>query len=209
MSEVELDVLDLKDLVLTNNSFGPSDVGEIQSAIAENYGHFGELRDAVGEMEAEEALPPASTTKMGVCLFLLGRFKDALQTLQNADGSALALFYQALLPGGDQNVWSPQMLNQARQVRTGDLKDPLFHKLVSRGLGIVIAGDETRNYRGFGHTNSALAFGHNGAGGQLAWVDPASGISLGYCTSGHDRNGIRQGRRGVAIGSLAASCLAG
>jgi CubicO group peptidase (beta-lactamase class C family) len=125
------------------------------------------------------------------------------------NAAEMALFYQALLTGGDQNVWSRQTLDQARQVRTGDLRDPLFGKLVSRGLGIVIAGDETRNYRGFGHTNSAQAFGHGGAGGQLAWVDPASGISLGYCTSGHDRNGIRQGRRGVAIGSLAASCLAG
>jgi CubicO group peptidase (beta-lactamase class C family) len=85
----------------------------------------------------------------------------------------------------------------------------LFGKLVSRGLGIVIAGDATRNYRGFGHTNSAESFGHNGAGGQLAWVDPATGISLVYLTSAHDRNSVRQGRRGVAIGSLAASCLLG
>ncbi|MCZ6855805.1 MAG: hypothetical protein O7G86_17975, partial [Gammaproteobacteria bacterium] len=62
--------------------------------------------------------------------------------------------------------------------------------------------------RGFGKTNSADTFGHNGAGGQLAWADPAPGISLGYCTSGHDRNTLRQGRRGVAISSYAAVCLA-
>jgi DNA-directed RNA polymerase subunit alpha len=95
MSEVELDILDLKEVVLTNNSFGPSDVGEIQAAIAENYGHFGELRDAVNELEDNESLSPAGKTKMGVCQFLLGRFADALRTLQNADGSAMALFYQA------------------------------------------------------------------------------------------------------------------
>ena len=95
MSEVELDVIDLKDTVLSNNSFGPADVGAIRIAIAENYGHFGELRDAVAEMEADMSLSPAGKTKMGVCQFLLGKFKDALETLQNADGSALALFYQA------------------------------------------------------------------------------------------------------------------
>jgi len=95
MSEVELDILDLKEVVLTNNSFGPSDVGEIQAAIAENYGHFGELRDAVSELEAGESISPSGKTKMGVCQFLLGRFSDALETLQNADGSAMALFYQA------------------------------------------------------------------------------------------------------------------
>lgn len=95
MSEVELDVLDLKDVVLSNNSFGPNDVVTIRDAVRENYGHFAELRDAVNEMEDDDSLSPAGRTKMGVCQFLLGRFKDALETLQNADGSAMAIFYQA------------------------------------------------------------------------------------------------------------------
>jgi DNA-directed RNA polymerase subunit alpha len=95
MSEVELEVIDLKEVVLSNNSFGPSDVGSIRSAVSENYGHFGELRDAVNEMEADDLLSPAGKTKMGVCQFLLGKFSDALTTLQTADGSAMALFYQA------------------------------------------------------------------------------------------------------------------
>ncbi|TNF79061.1 MAG: class A beta-lactamase-related serine hydrolase [Gammaproteobacteria bacterium] len=122
------------------------------------------------------------------------------------NAAELALYYQALLSGGGngQQIWSAQTLADARRVRTGDMTDPLFGKPVSRGLGIVIAGDETRNYRGFGHTNSPLAFGHNGAGGQLAWVDPASGISLAYLTSAHDRNEVRQGRRGVSISNRAA-----
>ncbi len=126
------------------------------------------------------------------------------------NAATLALYYQALLSGGGngQQIWSAQMLEEARRVRTGELTDPVFGKPVSRGLGIVIAGDETRNYRGFGHTNSPLAFGHNGAGGQLAWVDPASGISLAYLTSAHDRNEIRQGRRGVSISNRAADLSA-
>ena len=94
MSEVELDVLDLKEVVLANNSFGPSDVTAIRKAVSENYGHFGELRDAVSEMEEDESLSPAGRSKMGVCQFLLGRFGDAIATLQNADGSAMAFFYQ-------------------------------------------------------------------------------------------------------------------
>jgi DNA-directed RNA polymerase subunit alpha len=95
MSEVELDILDLKEAILSNNAFGPADVGAIRHAIAENYGHFGELRDAVGEMESDPAISPAGKTKMGVCQFLLGKFKDSHQTLGSADGSALALFFQA------------------------------------------------------------------------------------------------------------------
>ena len=122
----------------------------------------------------------------------------------------LALFYQALLDGGralaGSELWSPATLAQARRVRTGELLDPVFGKRVHRGLGIVIAGDADRTFRGFGHTNSELAFGHNGAGGQLAWADPVTGLSLGYCTNGHDRNVVRQARRGVGIASRAAAC---
>lgn len=122
----------------------------------------------------------------------------------------LAMFYQALLHGGLNGVelWTPQTMQQVRQVHSGELKDPIFRKLANRGLGIIIAGDDDRSFRGFGKTNSPDTFGHNGAGGQLAWVDPASGLSLGYVTSGHDRNPIRQGSRGVAISSIAASVLA-
>ena len=121
---------------------------------------------------------------------------------------SLALFYQSLLTGSlaGQRVWQDQTLQQARTIRTGEFTDPVFGKLANRGLGLIIAGDETRSYRGFGRTNSPLSFGHNGAGGQLAWVDPETGISLCYLTSGHDRNGIREARRGVAISSLAAVC---
>ncbi len=125
-----------------------------------------------------------------------------------ANAADLALFYQALLHGGLDGVelWSQQTRESVRQVRSGDLTDMMFKKLANRGLGIIISGDDSRGFRGFGKTNSPETFGHNGAGGQLAWVDPATGISLAYLTSGHDRNAVRQGRRGVAIGSLAAEC---
>ena len=122
----------------------------------------------------------------------------------------LALFYQGLLDGGrsvgGREVWKPETLAMGREVRTGALRDPLFGKPVHRALGVVVSGDQERTYRGFGHTNSELAFGHGGAGGQIAWADPATGISIGYCTDGHDRNTVRQGRRGVGISSRAASC---
>lgn len=125
-----------------------------------------------------------------------------------ANAADLALFYQALLHGGleGNELWSEQTRTSVREVRSGDLRDPMFGHLANRALGIIISGDETRNFRGFGTTNSPSAFGHNGAGGQLCWVDPESGLSLAYLTSGHDRNNVRQGRRGVAISSIAAEC---
>ncbi len=125
-----------------------------------------------------------------------------------ANAADLALFYQALLHGGLDGVeiWDQDTLLDARRIRSGDLTDMMFNKAANRGLGIIISGDEGRSFRGFGKTNSPEAFGHNGAGGQLAWVDPATGISLAYLTPGHDRNNVRQARRGVAISSLAAVC---
>jgi CubicO group peptidase (beta-lactamase class C family) len=120
----------------------------------------------------------------------------------------LALFYQALINGGralgGAQVWREQTIGEALKVRN-HFPD-LMGTPVNRALGVVVAGDEKRNARGFGHTNSPLAFGHAGAGGQLAWGDPTTGISLGYCTNGHDRNAIQQARRGIGISSRAAVC---
>ncbi|HVC45059.1 MAG TPA: serine hydrolase domain-containing protein, partial [Candidatus Binataceae bacterium] len=125
----------------------------------------------------------------------------------------LALFYQGLLHNpavaGGRPIWRAETLREARRVRSGDYFDPIFKYKCNRALGVVVAGDDGfANYRGFGRTNSPIAFGHGGAGGQIGWGDPVTGISLGYCTNGFDRNEIRQGRRGVAISSLAAVCTA-
>jgi CubicO group peptidase (beta-lactamase class C family) len=124
----------------------------------------------------------------------------------------LAMFYQALLADGcaanGTPVWQAETVHMAREIRSGDLSDPIFGKRANRGLGVIIAGDADRVYRGFGRTGSAQMFGHNGAGGQIAWGDPQSGISLGYCTNGIDRHPVRQARRCVAISSLAAELLA-
>lgn len=122
----------------------------------------------------------------------------------------LALFYQGLLSGGrtadGAPIWRPETIAMAREIRNPELTDIVFGKRANRGLGLMISGDADRTYRGFGHTNSELAFGHGGAGGQIGWADPATGISIGYCTNGFDRNVIREARRGVGISSRAAAC---
>ncbi len=128
-----------------------------------------------------------------------------------ASAAELALFYQALMHGGSiggRRVWQEKTLAMATEVRSGNLRDPLSGKRVNRALGVVVAGDADRNFRGFGHENSPLAFGHGGAGGQIAWGDPTTGISIGYCTNGFDRNPLRQGRRTVSISNRAARAVA-
>lgn len=130
------------------------------------------------------------------------------------NASSLALFYQALLHDGDMSdyqathprIWQTDTVSMGLQMRTGDKVDPLYGKPANRGLGLEMSGDKSRTYRGFGQTNSSDAFGHSGAGGQIAWADPATGLSFVYLTSGHDRNSIRKARRSVSLSNLAAVC---
>jgi CubicO group peptidase (beta-lactamase class C family) len=81
----------------------------------------------------------------------------------------------------------------------------------NRTLGLVLAGDDGMSSRrhNLGKTVSPRAFGHGGAGGQIAWADPETGISFCYLTNGLDANVLREGRRGVALSSRAAMLGAG
>ena len=117
----------------------------------------------------------------------------------------LALFYQGLLHNS-AGVWDDDILVDGTGNVRSHLPDPMGVP-ANRSLGLILAGDDgLANVRGLGRTVSPRAFGHNGAGGQLAWADPDTGLSLGYVTNGYDRHEIRQPRRGTAISSLAAIC---
>lgn len=117
----------------------------------------------------------------------------------------LALFYQALLHN-QAGIWEPELLRDVTSRVRNRLPDPAGVP-ANRSLGLILAGDDGQsNIRGLGRTVSSGAFGHAGAGGQLAWADPATGLSLGYVTNGYDLHEVRQPRRGTSISSLAAVC---
>jgi CubicO group peptidase (beta-lactamase class C family) len=135
-----------------------------------------------------------------------------------ASAATMALFYQPLVNGGatanGTRVLKPETIEFATKVRakphhidqTLQLFDPKMIVNTNRALAVVVAGDDGYNFaRGFGRTCSARAFGHGGAGGQVAWGDPETGISVGYATNGF-LDAIGSGRRVTAIGSLAANC---
>jgi CubicO group peptidase (beta-lactamase class C family) len=115
----------------------------------------------------------------------------------------VARFYQALLHG-DPDVWPADLLQDVTTNVRNRLPDPAGTP-ANRTLGLLVAGDDGyANVRGFGRTASPATFGHNGAGGQIAWADPATGLSFAFVTNGYDRHEVRQPRRTTSLGSLAA-----
>ena len=121
--------------------------------------------------------------------------------------SDLALYYQALLhnPG---EIWKPDVLADVTGVVRNRLPERNTGVPANRSLGLWLAGDDGFSHvRGFGRTVSAAAFGHSGAGGQLAWADPATGLSFGYCTNGLDQHVVREAKRCTAIASVAGVCV--
>lgn len=181
---------DVNDLVLTGVSPTPE---EIEAVI----GYKVDLAELVGEVtdEALVAFNRPEVRSIGV--------PGAGGVATAAD---LALYYQGVLhdPLG---LWPPEHLRWASEVRA-DFPDPLRGNPAHRSLGLMVAGDPPdAQLRGFGHGVSPRTFGHGGAAGQIAWVDPDSGLSFGYLTNGRDRNIIREAKRTIGLSSRAAACL--
>lgn len=135
-----------------------------------------------------------------------------------ASAATMALFYQPLINGGETASGTRIMKRESIEFGTKVRSKPHHIDMtlkyfmpdvdvnVNRALAVVVAGDDGYAFaRGFGRTCSPRAFGHGGAGGQIAWGDPETGISVGYATNGFC-DAVASGRRVTAIGSLAANC---
>jgi CubicO group peptidase (beta-lactamase class C family) len=122
----------------------------------------------------------------------------------------MAMFYQRLLDDRD-GVFDPAVLADATGVvRTGEMVDAVRGAIALRTRGLMLAGDDGAGpRRGFGRKQSPRAFGHDGAGGMVAWADPATGLSFAYVTNGLDANPIRMSRRSVALSDRAAAFASG
>lgn len=86
---------DLKQVVLSNDTFGPREVRQMQDAIAHDFSQYAVLRDAVSELQGREDHTPASRVRLGVSQYLLGRYFRTIETLSQADGGAIAHYYLA------------------------------------------------------------------------------------------------------------------
>jgi len=81
---VEAASLDLRQTVVSNSTFGPNEIRQIAAALSADYSNFRTLRDAVIELEQQPSRSPAASARLGVCQYLLGRYRDAVTTLTSA-----------------------------------------------------------------------------------------------------------------------------
>ncbi len=124
-----------------------------------------------------------------------------------ATAAEVAMFYQALLHN-PENLWAPGILADATSTIRAAHQDPFGGYPANRSLGLIIQGnDGMGDRRGMGSQyTSGASFGHHGAGGQVAWADPESGISFCFLTDSLDANAARVAQRGPLLSDLAALC---
>lgn len=124
----------------------------------------------------------------------------------------LALLYQAVLTSP---LWRREVIVDALRVRTtlpvegergGTRSVP-----GNVALFVVVAGDDGLSRAFLPTTGSAELFGHGGAPAQLAFADPATGLSFAFLTNGYPPSGYDQSRTGqnriTNIGNLAAALV--
>lgn len=86
--------IELKDVLLSNSSFGPNEISFISDRISNDYTQFPVLREVTQQLESQQDRSPATNVRLGICKYLQGDYAAAISTLENADGGALAYFYQ-------------------------------------------------------------------------------------------------------------------
>jgi CubicO group peptidase (beta-lactamase class C family) len=191
----------------------PAGIGPVLGPTAPHCAHLSVVGEAATPDELEAALGVRELPVTEVTTELLMSFDDPEVHDAGVPGAGgvmraadLALFYQAVLhnPGG---MWQPDVLHDVTTNVRNRLPERHTGVPANRTLGLLQAGDDgMSNLRGMGRTCSPATIGHNGAKGQIAWGDPATGLSFGYCTNGLDEHLVREARRTTALASLAAVC---
>jgi hypothetical protein len=121
--------------------------------------------------------------------------------------SDVAATYQTFLqnPG---DLWPSHLLAQATSEVINTFLDDYAGVGANRSVGFTIAGASADAiHRGFGRRNSEEAFGHGGAGGQIAWADPATGLSFASVSNGLMMDAHRIEEFECEMSDLAIACV--
>jgi CubicO group peptidase (beta-lactamase class C family) len=120
----------------------------------------------------------------------------------------VALYYQGLLRNPD-DLWHPDVLADGTGVIRNTFPDvPKWGMPANRSRGVVVRGDHDLAHwmMHFGPGTSPRTFGHDGAGGQIAWADPETQLSFCFLTNGMTQNAVDEATRCQDFARLAAAC---
>ncbi|WP_436795857.1 serine hydrolase domain-containing protein [Actinospongicola halichondriae] len=125
-----------------------------------------------------------------------------------ASAADVAMLYQGVLinPGG---LWDEGVVADGTGAVRVTADDPLRAASANRTRGFMVAGtDGMAPRRGLPVDAGPRTFGHDGAGGQVAWADPDTGMSVAFLPAGIDPDIVRLTRRSVSVSTRAMRCLA-
>ena len=192
----------------------PLGISTVQVGVPED--QQGDIAD-VAVVRSSGDLPPERETsaffaETGAELLL--RFNDPAVRAIGVPGAGgvgtaadLARYFQALLHNA-AGLWDAEVLRDATSVIRNTLPDPPTNVPANRTLGLKVAGDDGKAlFREFGRTTGPRAFICSGAGGQVAWADPDTGLSFCFLTNGIDVDVVASFTRSTDLSTLAGNCV--
>ena len=124
-----------------------------------------------------------------------------------ATAADLAMLYQGVLRNTN-GTWTAEVLDDATSVVRVTAEDALRLAPANRTRAFMVAGDDGHApRRGLPVEAGPRTFGHDGAGGQVAWADPDTGMSVAYLPAGLDPDIMRLTRRSVSVSTRAMRAL--
>ncbi len=193
--------VDLKEIVLSNSTFGPNEIEQLTRAISEDSSRLAVLRDSVGELEVSEEQTPATAVRLGVCYYLLGRYGAA-------DRDACAMPTAVPWP---VSTWAGRY-SRAMRMRRRSRATTRRAAPATTATSVRWPSAEAQRYLGdaaggAGHAGQPVRCG--GADGRVplpAWRDGGragrqSERGGGVCTSGPWRVDATSSRRPVRLGA--------
>ena len=169
---------------------------------------------ALGVPEADQAdiVPVAADDVAGAVL--LRRFNEPAVLALGVPGAGgvgsaadMARYFQQMLRNS-AGLWDDAVLRDATSRVRHALIDPFTNIPANRSLGLMIAGDDGNAWmREFGQSVGPRAFIASGAGGQVAWADPDSGLSFCFVTSGIDSDVVRGFLHSSELSTMAGNCV--
>jgi CubicO group peptidase (beta-lactamase class C family) len=171
-------------------------------------GEASSMAEQVATFGSPELVPVATVTTEG--LLALNHPEVRHAGVPGGGGfvraSDLALVYQAFLHDR-AGAFPPQALEDARSNVRNRLIDEASGVPALRTLVFVIGGDDGRAAYRWRPDGTPRTFGHNGAGGQLAWADPDSGLSFVFLADTLDQDPRVDFLRSRRLNELALSAL--